>query len=719
MVQIKRMLDLRFRISIQLYAAFGMAVALTVAASLIALLSFQNVGSAQAKVNEGSVPEMEAAFGVAQYGSALVAAAPRLTNATTPEDLEVVWQEILATGDKMQSNLEALDQANADPVHSDRISGYWNGLDNYIQTIHSNVDRGLELNSRADYLADNMLQIRTELEEIINPAVDDAYFFIITGRTEIGKLPLQYSQHFSEEQVDLYRHMTSLQADSNIALQQLSNVFGISDAALVEAHQERFESAVARIRHSLIALNDRELEEQLTPLYRSLEQLGLAADGVFVVMQSKLQLEVEQDRLLVLSRVQSANLVDELNSLVTAAVASAEEATQASDSAISTGSTLVIVISILSIILAVLISWLFVGKVLLRRIRELSNRMRRLADGDLEGEVDVQGEDELAEMAAALEVFRHNTREALRLNLVEELNRELEGKNSELEVVLAELQNAQDQIVMREKLAALGEVTAGVAHEIRNPLNFVKNFSEASGELLVELREVLDEEGEVDMDYVGEIANDLNDNLERIRHHGARADRIVNDMLLFGRGSTNFQDVDLNGLLMEHALLAFHAARANDTEFQLTLEEDLDQDLGDIKVIPQDLGRCILNIVGNACQATDERRRALAEVGIGFKEYSPTVWIQTRGQGDNVEIRVRDNGPGIPQDVIEKVFNPFFTTKPTNQGTGLGLAITSDIIREHGGSIHVESEPGDYTEMIIVIPKSPPAAVEEQDDDDD
>ena len=711
---LKRLLAIRYRISTQLFAAFGVAVALTVAASLIGWFSFQRVGEAQARVNEGSVPEMEAAFGVAEFSGSLVSAAPRLTTSSTPEELARVWAEIASSGATIESHLEALD--DADPVRSQRIRGYSNGLDNYIETIRVNMGRVFQLNQQSDALLDDMVQLRAELEEVLIPAVDDEYFYILTGRTDMDNIVAPYAIHFSKEEFGTYRHLTALQADTNIALQQLSSVFSIFDPALVEAQEERFESSTASIDRNMAALDHPELEERLEPLYGRLKQLGLARDGVFVVLRSKLQLSEEQSSLLALSRAQSASLVAEVDSLVSAAVVSAEEATQASDRAISTGGTLLIVISVISVISALLISWLFVGRVLLHRINMLSQRMRRMAAGQLEEEVQVSGQDELAEMAAALEVFRHNSREALRLNLVEELNKELdgkntelEGKNAELEVVLTDLQTAQDQIVMREKLAALGEVTAGVAHEIRNPLNFVKNFSESSGELLAELREALEEGDKLDTGLIADISKDLTENLERIRHHGERANRIVNDMLLMGRGSHNWQPIELNTLLAEHAMLAYHSARATDTEFQLTVEQDLDPDLGEMQAIPQDLGRTFLNIVGNACQATDEKRRKKASEGIGFEGYTPTVRLTTRDQGDEVEIRIRDNGPGIPADIVEKIFNPFFTTKPTNQGTGLGLAITSDIIREHGGNIRVESEPDQYTEMIVVIPKNPPS----------
>ena len=704
----KQLPSLRYRISTQLFAAFGVAVALTVAASLIGWFSFARVGSAQAEVNEGSIPGMEAAFGVAEYSTSLGAAAPRLATAASPEEVGEIWEGINTAKELFKEHLDNLEEV--DRASSQRVRIYSEALETYIETIRETKTIAFDLNKKSDALVEEMAAIRGGLEEDLIPAVDAKLFFIITGRTDLEGDIAQYSEHFSEEEVGNYRHLSALQADTSIALQQLSSVFSIFDPTLVEAQEERFESSIASIERNLAALEDKQLEATLSPQYEELRDLGLSRDGVFVVLRSLLLLNDELSVLLDLSRQQTVSLSVVVDELAKSAAASAELATESSDQAISTGTTLLLIISIVSVITALLISWLFVGRVLLHRINMLSARMRRMAGGDLEEEVQIEGQDELAEMAAALEIFRHNSQEALRLNLVEELNSELEGKNSELESVLSDLQTAQDQIVMREKLAALGEVTAGVAHEIRNPLNFVKNFSELSEELLAEMKEAIDEGGDSpDVDLISDISKDLIENLERIRHHGDRANRIVNDMLLMGRGSSNFQPIDLNTLLVEHSMLAYHSARATDTEFQLTIEQELDENVGDVEAIPQDLGRTFLNIVGNACQATDEKRRRKAEEGIGFEGYTPTVWIATSGRENEVEVRIRDNGPGIPQDIIDKIFNPFFTTKPTNQGTGLGLAITSDIIRQHGGTIDVESTPDEYTQMTIVIPRTAPA----------
>ena len=719
--RLQRILEARYRISTQLYVGIGGAVLLTVAASLVGWFSFNCVGEVQNRVNEGSVPELVAAFGVAQHSGTLVVAAPRLTTAANPEELSVVASEITDAHGALEEQLAILESKGGGGEYFDGIQDDAASLLSNIRAIESERHEIFDLAGRSGELRTELVYLDERLSDIMAPAVDDELFFMITGYRDLGASPAGRQEHFSETQLNQYRYLADLEADARIANHLLESAFSVSQAPLLEPLKERFESSAGRIERTLAALEGSELRDEIAPILERLMELGIGEEGGFNLLERELNLIERQGELLALNRNIAVDLVAEVDGLVSSANANAQEATRASTQAVFTGRTLLLAISGLSVAGALMIAWLFVGRVLLRRLQLLSDWMRRMAGGDLEAKVAIGGRDEVADMAAALEVFRRHALEVQRLNLVEKLAEELQGKNEELESTLNALNRAQDQIVMREKLAALGELTAGVAHEIRNPLNFVKNFSEVSEELIVELREVLEESGgekitDDQQDLIQEISADLSSNLERIRSHGDRANRIVHDMLMMGRGSAVWQATEINMLLDEYARLAYHSARATDSDFQLDLQQDLDPEAGELEVIPQDLGRVFLNIVGNACYATEEKRRASVEAG--GERYMPTVSLKTRRHEDKLEVRIRDNGSGMPPDVVEKIFNPFFTTKPTGQGTGLGLAMSSDIVREHGGSIRVETEPGEFTEMIIDLPLVPPARSVEGDNGD-
>ena len=705
----------------------------TMAAAVVAWFSFDRVGDAQTQVNERSVPEVVAAFGIAQHSGTLVNAAPRLTAAGTPDELAQVASSIADARLALEGQLAVLGvQTTAGSLPStadilstedgERIRGQVDTLILNILAIENEMSDLFKLRTRRDDLRTDLEDVRALLDDILVSSVDDQLFYTMTGYRDLGGSPAPRDEHFSESEFAHYRHMAELQADARIATHLLESAFAISDAPLVEPLRERFEAAAGRILRNLSGLRDSPLGAEVEPVLTRLFGLGIGDDDGFDLLEQELRLVQRQQDLLALNRDIAVALITDVDGLVSTARASAEEATEASTQAILTGRTLLLAISGVSVGGALLIAWLFVGRILLRRLQMLSNWMRQMAGGDLEARVEIGGRDEVADMAAALEVFRRHALEVQRLNLVEKLAEELQGKNKQLESVLADLQRAQDQIVMREKLAALGELTAGVAHEIRNPLNFVKNFSEVSEELLDELKETLEEIAEnlddEQKDLIEDISGDLTSNLERIRSHGERANRIVHDMLMMGRGSGESQLIDLNGLLDEYAKLAYHSARATDPNFQLDLQQDFDPNVGEVEVIPQDLGRVFLNMVGNACHATDERRVAWEQAGSEGERYFPTLWLTTRKREEDIEIRIKDNGSGIPQDIIESIFNPFFTTKPTGQGTGLGLAMSSDIVREHGGAIAVESEPGEFTEMIITIPLVPPVKAVESGEDE-
>jgi signal transduction histidine kinase len=276
------------------------------------------------------------------------------------------------------------------------------------------------------------------------------------------------------------------------------------------------------------------------------------------------------------------------------------------------------------------------------------------------------------------------------------LQQEVARQTSEIRTTLENLRSTQTQLIQSEKMASLGELTAGIAHEIQNPLNFVNNFSEVNKELLVEL---LEEIRKGNYDGVKKIAADIAGNEEKISHHGKRADSIVKNMLQHSRSTTTHKEpTDINALANEYLRLTYHGIKAKDKSFNATLKTDLDTTIGNINIIPQDIGRAMLNVINNAFYTVYEKKKMQSD---GFE---PTVSLVTKKVGENVEIVIADNGNGIPQKVVDKIFQPFFTTKPAGQGTGLGLSLGYDIVKAHGGDIKVETKEGEGSEFTIQLP---------------
>jgi len=277
-------------------------------------------------------------------------------------------------------------------------------------------------------------------------------------------------------------------------------------------------------------------------------------------------------------------------------------------------------------------------------------------------------------------------------------NRQKQKSKTKIEKAYTELKTTQAQLIQSEKMASLGELTAGIAHEIQNPLNFVNNFSEVNNELIDELQTELKAGNTED---ALAISNDIKENEQKINHHGKRADAIVKGMLQHSRSSTGVKEpTDINALADEYLRLSYHGLRAKDKEFNATMKTDYDKTIGEINIIPQDIGRVLLNLYNNAFYAVTEKKKQQPE------SYEPIVSVSSKKMGDKVVLTVRDNGNGIPQKVVDKIFQPFFTTKPTGEGTGLGLSLSYDIIKAHGGEIKVNTIEGEFTEFVIQLPMS-------------
>jgi len=282
---------------------------------------------------------------------------------------------------------------------------------------------------------------------------------------------------------------------------------------------------------------------------------------------------------------------------------------------------------------------------------------------------------------------------------LEQKRKAIEDTNNALQKSLDELKATQAQLIQSEKMASLGELTAGIAHEIQNPLNFVNNFSEVSKELL---EEMLEEINNGDMEEVNAIAKDVIQNLEKINHHGKRADGIVKGMLQHSRSSSGTTEpTNINVLVDEYLRLAYHGLRAKDKSFNATLKTNFDDGINQINITPQDIGRVVLNLITNAFYAVNEKKNLRQAQN---DNYQPTVSVETKKIQNAIEISVKDNGNGIPKKVLDKIFQPFFTTKPTGQGTGLGLSLSYDIIKAHGGNIKVNTKENEGTAFTITLP---------------
>lgn len=286
--------------------------------------------------------------------------------------------------------------------------------------------------------------------------------------------------------------------------------------------------------------------------------------------------------------------------------------------------------------------------------------------------------------------------------LVSKRTAELKQQKEALQETVNELKATQAQLIQQEKLASLGELTAGIAHEIQNPLNFVNNFSDLSAELVEELKEgPLLKLPESEKESANEIVRDLSQNLRKIIHHGKRADSIVKGMLQHTRASTGQKEpININALAEEYLRLSYHGLRAKDKSFNSSLDTNFDSSLPKLEVVPQDMGRVLLNLFNNAFYAVQQKKAITDQ-----ENYHPLVHVSTSLQGDTVEIRIRDNGCGIPDNIRHKILQPFFTTKPTGQGTGLGLSLSYEIITKgHHGEIIIDSKEGEYSEFIIRLP---------------
>ena len=701
------------RISFRLGALLSGAVLLTLIATFLSNFYFQSIQRFQRVVNDEAVPNMEAAFNVSLEGGKIVDAVPSLTAAPDVEALGELKTLIDAQQETFQNQLGEVARIGLSEESQDELNNKAEALLTNIDTVEDLVAERFTFDEKLATLSNDFNGIEEDIRGRLLTAIDQQTMFFQLGYLNLDEPRVAVDEHFNQAEFNRFRYLIELRLNAMTSGQILSQALNVNDIANLETLKDQFESSEFSIHRALKYLEDDEMYSEVEPVFATLLDVGLSEQGIFPVKSRLIQIEVQIENLFTSNRELGESVVSTIEEVVTKAKTDADTATKSSGDVVTQGQVILVVLVVVTAVGAVLIAVTYINPKILKRLDLLSRHMRVMAKGDFEEKIKVDGRDEIADMQEALEVFRRNSLEAQRLNLVETLAEELSKKNEDLESANVELKHAQGQIVMREKLAALGELTAGVAHEIRNPMNFIKNFSESSEDLLEEMIEEISEPekrdppgSEMDMGLIEEISEDLVSNLKRIRQHTTRANRIIDDMLKMGRDTQEFQPTDLNELLDEHARLAFHSARAQDIEFQLDIQYDLDKTVGDVKVVPQDMGRLFINLVANSGYACNEKLKTLQAENPNT-DFVPTLSIKTQRMGDQIILTFKDNGTGIPQESIEKIFNPFFTTKPTDQGTGLGLSLCNDIVRTHGGEMRVFSEDGEYTEMVIDLPEDP------------
>lgn len=523
----------------------------------------------------------------------------------------------------------------------------------------------------------NMVNAVPELASAAQAVQDTAYDFAsVIDRLAVNR-DAKLSAESDEARLRQQLHGITIEDTSSL----------LAATVLSKAASAGSESELQNLWDEFNMLHSRGIDPSLASL--------AGGEGVFAVRAQQLALAESETELTNAFNTSRASLESAVSTLLARADEESSAVLGLTVSSFDRGRLLLTIISVVSMIAATLAAWIWVGNGVLRRLSRMSERMRNMASGDLETPVPEVGGDEIGELANALEVFRQQALEVQRLNLVERLYEELRETNEELK-------QTQARLVAQEKLAALGELIAGVSHEIANPLNFMTNFSEGSLELYEELAEMLETYksamSEDDVNLLEEISHEISDSLNRVCINGARALAIVERMRGMGLEGGELTPIDINSILPQMVRVACEAFEAQHPDFPFQTEYELDESISEVLLSENDFGEAIMNLVSNACYAMMLKRENEDNA------YEPTLRVASRLRDDIAEVRIRDNGTGIADDVLGDIFSPFFSTRDGAIGAGLGLPIAADVAKRLGGDMTVETEFGEYTEFTMTIP---------------
>jgi signal transduction histidine kinase len=707
----------------RLFLSFAGISSFAILATVAGLVAFVVARRALDDMTATRLPETLGAMEMMRHGERLVATGPALLNAANAD-------AILAVAATKNAQLLSLRRELAQLKARDDESPMVREIEVSIESLATNLG---EIETAA--------MRREEAASQRNAILRNAY----SASQQFAKIWSIRFEDLQKKVVELQRATAARQVDSGknaatidkldetmqaiLPLDQLQRRTSDSFQLLVGGDETTDPDELARLKSAsekvmrdidgLLSGVDLDISTALFPAIKLLHESALGPGGLFAVRENELRATAESRRMIAENARLSSRVSEAAEAFVAISRRQMEAAARGAVAVQNEGSAALAVIVGLSLVSSVLIVWLYVGRNIVSRLTGIGAGMASIAAGRRDVVIDTAGVDEIAAMGRTVEIFRQHAieRDALlveRAGAAVRLEGLVEERTVELQRRYSELQAAQANLIQAEKMASLGQLTAGIAHEIKNPLNFVNNFAGLSVELLDELKAAaapgiaaLDEDARAEID---ETVAMLTGNLAKIAEHGQRADNIVKSMLEHSRGvSGERRAVDLNQLIEEALNLAYHGARAQDASFNITLEGDFADKIAPIELTPQDITRVCLNLFSNGFYATTKRQREG-----GDREFKPTLKVSTRDFGDAVEIRIRDNGTGIPAEIKDKLFQPFFTTKPTGEGTGLGLSISYDIVtQQHGGTITVDSQVGEFTEFTVRLPRTFGATIAE------
>ena len=689
-------------LSFKFYGGLVLFVGFILLLSIFSWRSLLEIVNIQKILVTKNIPELALATTIVQQSEHLIQFAPQLMTSASQKEIDQIQEEIKQRNSQLKGLLDDFEKSSISK-NSLTMRNLIHQMTQNLTAIENSVSQRRKLMIQMQSVSDQITHLSRVIHKILVIEIDNQTFNLALKSKTIQSNQVKNVGDIKLKDILLYRQLLNLQSQTNRAANLLREVVNLSHSDFLQPTKERFLAAILSCEKALemFAKPYKELKTNIA----SLRQAGLSLQtGVFALKKDILDIEKTQHQYLVQNKKIANQFSHSLNSIHSNIQTGSQQINRLFDQSLKRNQTLFFIINALSLIGALALAFFFIGP-LVRRLTYLSSKMRNMSKGSLQEEIQVQGSDEVRDMADALEVFRRHALEVQRLNLVEKLAEEVKEKNKTLEETIKDLHKTRDQLVVQEKLASLGQLTSGIAHEIKNPLNFINNFSKISKDLAEELKEELEKTQKdfsvnpEEWNLIQELLNDIQSNMEKISSHGTRANDIIIGMLQHSRGQSGKEElVDIHKYMDTYSNLAFHSKRSLNSSFNVSFKKEYDPHLKPIMAVPQDISRIILNLITNACDTVEEKRKK-------EKNFEGCIVLKTKKEDDKAKMMVRDNGMGMPLSVKEKIFNPFFTTKETGQGTGLGLSLVHDIVTtKYDGKIEADSKEGEFTELTVTLP---------------